>query len=173
MEKLDATDAHILDLLQREGRIKRKQVAEAVGLSLPAASERMRKLEERGVITGYHAALDARRLHLDVTAFVRVLSTGSEHYADFVEAVAAMDAVQELHSITGEGSHILKVRVRNTAALEQLLAAVQRLPGVRGTQTSLVLSTLKETGYLPAEPMTLYEPPANGQVANSQVANGD
>ncbi len=163
MEKLDAIDAQILDLLQRRGRIKRKDVADAVGLSLPSASERMRKLEERGVITGYHATLDARRLHVDITAFVRVLSTSSEHYGAFVEAVAAMDEVQELHSITGEGSHILKVRVRNTAALEALLARIQALPGVRGTQTSIVLSTLKETRYLPVAPQTLYEPAeANG-----------
>jgi Lrp/AsnC family leucine-responsive transcriptional regulator len=162
VEKLDAIDAQILDLLQRRGRIKRTDIAEAVGLSIPSVSERMRKLEERGVVTGYHAALDPRRLHLDITAFVRVLSTGSEHYADFIEAVTALDEVQELHSITGEGSHMLKVRARNTAALEQLLAVVQRLPGVRGTQTSIVLSTLKETRYLPVEPMTLYEPEPNG-----------
>ena len=162
MEKLDATDAHILDLLQRDGRIKRKDVAEAVGLSLPSASERMRKLEERGVVTGYHATLDAKRLGVDVTALVRVSVDGSEHYPAFVEAVAAMDAVQELHSITGEGSHLLKVRVRNTSGLEALLGQIQALPGVRGTQTSIVLSTLKETRYLPAEPMALYHPEPNG-----------
>jgi Lrp/AsnC family transcriptional regulator, leucine-responsive regulatory protein len=157
MEKLDATDAHILDLLQKDGRIKRKDVADAVGLSLPSASERMRKLEERGVVTGYHATLDAKRLGVDVAAFVRVSVDGSEHYPAFIAAVSAMDAVQELHSITGEGSHLLKVRVRNTSALEQLLGQLQALPGVRGTQTSIVLSTLKETRYLPAEPMALYE----------------
>lgn len=162
MERLDATDAHILDLLQKEGRIKRNQIAEAVGLSLPSASERMRKLEERGVITGYHATLDAKRLGVDVTAFVRVSVDGSEHYPAFIAAVEAMDEVQELFSITGEGSHLLKVRVRNTSALEQLLARLQALPGMRGTQTSLVLSSLKETRYLPVAPMTLYHHEANG-----------
>ena len=165
MEKLDATDAHILDLLQRDGRIKRKDVAEAVGLSLPSASERMRKLEERGVITGYHATLDAKRLGVDVTAFVRVGVDGSEHYPAFLAAAEAMDAVQELHAITGEGSHLLKVRVPSTSALEQLLARIQALPGVRGTQTSIVLSTQKETRYLPVAPMTLLHPEPNGAAA--------
>jgi Lrp/AsnC family leucine-responsive transcriptional regulator len=162
MEKLDATDVLILHLLQTDGRVKRKDIAEAIGLSLPSASERMRKLEERGVITGYHATLDAKRLGVDVTAFVRVSVDGSEHYPAFIAAVTAMDEVQELHSITGEGSHLLKVRVRNTSALEKLLARIQALPGARGTQTSIVLSALKETRYLPVEPMTLYHPEPNG-----------
>lgn len=154
MDRLDATDLRILDLLQADGRMKRTDVAEAIGLSLPSASERMRKLEERGYISGYHATVDARRLGIDVTAFVRVLSTSSEHYDDFVAAVVAMPEVLELHSITGEGSHIVKLRCADTAALEALLARLQALPGVRGTQTSIVLSTKKETRHLapPARP---------------------
>ena len=155
MEKLDAIDVQILDLLQHRGRIKRTEIAEAVGLSIPSVSERMRKLEARGVIEGYHAVVDARRLGRDIAAFVRVRSTGSEHYPAFIKAVTGMDEVQELHSVTGGGSHLLKVRVANTAALEALLGAIQALPGVRGTETSLVLSTKKETRYLLAEPMTL------------------
>lgn len=152
MDPLDDTDAHILDLLQADGRRKRTAIAEAVGLSLPSASDRVRKLEERGLITGYHAVVDARALGRDVTAFVRVLSAGSEHYAAFVDAVVAMDEVLELHSITGEGSHMIKARVRDTAALEGLLGRLQALPGVRGTQTSIVLSTRKETRALRARP---------------------
>lgn len=155
MEKIDEIDAQILHLLQTEGRIKRKDMAEAVGLSIPSVSDRMRKLTERGVLVGYHADVDAKRLGHDVAAFVWIQSTGSEHYAEFIEAVTEMEEVQELHAVTGDGSHVMKVRVRNTTALERLLARVQALPGVRGTRTSLVLSTLKETSYLRAEPMTL------------------
>ena len=155
MEKLDAIDVQILDLLQKEGRIKRTAVAEAVGLSIPSVSDRMRKLEARGVVTGFAATVGAKRLGWDVTAFVFVQSVGSDHYPEFVEAVAALDEVQELHSVTGDGSHVLKVRVRNTTGLERLLAQLQAVPGVRGTRTSLVLSTHKETTYLPSEPMAL------------------
>jgi Lrp/AsnC family leucine-responsive transcriptional regulator len=161
MDRIDATDATILHLLQTDGRIKRTEIAEAVGLSLPSVSDRMRKLEERGVIEGYYAVVDAKRLHRDLTAFVRVVSTSSTHYDEFISVVSAMEEVQELHSITGDGSHILKVRVRNTAALEKLLGRLQAVPGVRGTRTSLVLSTLKESRYLRAEPMTLAEPDAS------------
>ncbi|MGB3543340.1 Lrp/AsnC family transcriptional regulator [Rubrivirga sp.] len=155
MEKLDAIDVQILDLLQRRGRIKRTEIAEAVGLSIPSVSDRMRKLEARGVTTGFRATVDAKRLGWDVTAFVFVQSVGSDHYPEFIETVTALDEVQELHSVTGDGSHVLKVRVKNTTGLEQLLARLQGVPGVRGTRTSLVLSTHKETTYLPSEPMTL------------------
>lgn len=155
MERIDDIDAQILHLLQSEGRIKRTDIAEAVGLSIPSVSERMRKLTERGVITGTHATVNAKRLGHDVAAFVWIQSVGSEHYGAFIEAVTEMDEVQELHSVTGDGSHVMKVRVRNTTALEKLLARIQALPGVRGTRTSLVLSTWKETHYLRAEPMVL------------------
>jgi Lrp/AsnC family transcriptional regulator, leucine-responsive regulatory protein len=157
MDRIDEIDARMLELLQQDGRIKRNQIAEDVGLSVPSVSERMRKLEERGVVTGYHAVLDPKRLHVDITAFVRTSVDGSEHFAGFVETVSAMAEVQELHSITGEGSHILKVRTRNTGTLEQLLARLQRIPGVRGTQTSIVLTSHKETRTLPVAPMTLSE----------------
>lgn len=163
MDKIDEIDAQVLALVQAQGRIKRSDVAEHIGLSVPAASERMRKLEERGVVTGYHATLDAKRVGFDVSAFVRIVSTGSEHYDAFITAVTAMPEVLELHSITGEGSHMVKVRVRNTGALEKLLARLQALPGVRGTQTSLVLSSLKETAALPVEPMSLVPIHENGR----------
>jgi Lrp/AsnC family leucine-responsive transcriptional regulator len=158
VDRLDLIDTRILHLLQTDGRVKRTEIAEAVGLSLPAVSERMRKLEERGVVAGYHAVLDAKRLGVDVAAFVRVAVDGSANYDAFVAAAAAMPEVQEVHAITGEGSHLLKVRVRNTSALEALLGALQRLPGVHGTQTSIVLSTPKETRYVRVEPPAVPEP---------------
>jgi Lrp/AsnC family leucine-responsive transcriptional regulator len=154
---IDEIDAEILRLLQARGRMKRNAIAKKVDLSVSAVSERMRKLEERGVITGYHAVVDAKRLHLDITAFIRVSVDGSEHYDEFVERVTTMDQVLEAHSITGEGSHILKVRIRNTTALERLLAKIQALPGVSTTTSSIVLSTFKETRAIRAEPMELYD----------------
>ena len=83
----------------------------------------MRKLEERGVITGYHAVLDAKRLHYDITAFIRVMVDGSLHYPEFVEKAMAIPEVLEVHSITGEGSHILKIRTRNTLSVAGFSAA--------------------------------------------------
>ena len=154
-ERIDEIDVQILELLQTQGRIKRNRIAEAVGLSVPSVSERMRKLEERGVITGYHATVDAKRLHIDITVFIRVMVDGSEHYGGFVDRAVEAEEVQEVHSITGEGSHILKVRTRTTTSLERLLSEVQSWPGVRGTSTSIVLSTFKETRQVRPEPAEL------------------
>ncbi len=156
VDRIDEIDARILELLQERGRIKRNVIAEEVGLSLPSVSERMRKLEERGVITGYSAHLNPKRLHFDIAAFIRVRVDGSENYAVFVENACSLPEVLEVHSITGDGSHILKIRVRNTEALERLLFKIQRWAGVHGTLTSMVLSTFKETFKLPVEPTELY-----------------
>ena len=156
-ERIDEIDAKILELLQENGRMKRNAIAEVVGLSVPSVSERMRKLEERGVITGYHAVVDAKRLHHDITAFIRVTVDGSAHYPAFVEEVGALSEVLEVHSITGEGSHIVKIRTKNTTTLERLLSRLQSLSGVHGTSTSIVLSTFKETRTVEATPMELVE----------------
>lgn len=155
--QIDEIDAEILRLLQARGRMKRNAIAKKVDLSVSAVSERMRKLEERDVIVGYHAVVDPKRLRLDITAFIRVDVDGSEHYTTFVDAVTAMEAVLEVHSITGEGSHILKVRTRNTTTLERLLAQIQALPGVGSTTSSITLSTFKETRAVRTEPMELYD----------------
>lgn len=153
---IDEIDAEILRLLQARGRMKRNAIAKEVDLSVSAVSERMRKLEERNVITGYHAVVDAKRLHLDITAFIRVSVDGSEHFDEFVKRVTSIDEVLETHSITGEGSHVLKVRTRNTTSLERLLSRIQAMPGVTSTTSSLVLSTFKETRAVPTEPTKLY-----------------
>lgn len=157
MDRIDEIDVTMLELLQDNGRMKRNAIAEVVGLSVPSVSERMRKLEERGVITGYHAVVDGKRLHYDITAFIRVTVDGSDYYPGFVREMSVMSEVQEIHSITGEGTHILKIRTRNTTSLERLLSQIQALPGVHGTSTSIVLSSFKETRTLEARPMELVE----------------
>ncbi|GIV58896.1 MAG: AsnC family transcriptional regulator [Rhodothermaceae bacterium] len=158
MDRIDEIDVKILTLLQARGRMKRNRIAEEVGLSVPSVSERMRKLEERGVIQGYHAVVDPKRLHIDITAFIRVTVDGSSNYPAFVERARQLDEVLEVHSVTGEGSHILKVRTKNTTTLERLLSTIQSWPGVHGTSTSIVLSTYKETRALAVQPTELFYP---------------
>ncbi|ABC45804.1 Lrp/AsnC family leucine-responsive transcriptional regulator [Salinibacter ruber] len=155
--RIDEIDAKILELLQRDGRMQRSDVAEEVDLSISAVSERMRKLEERDVIEEYRAVVDAKRLRLDITAFIRVSVDGSEHYPNFVDQVEGMEQVLELHSITGAGSHLMKVRTTDTTALEGFLSDIQAISGVSKTTTSIVLSTFKEERTVPTEPMELYD----------------
>jgi Lrp/AsnC family leucine-responsive transcriptional regulator len=155
-DRIDEIDATILNLLQANGRMKRNAIAEVVGLSVPSVSERMRKLEERGVLVGYYATVDAKRLHFDITAFIRVMTEGSEQYPQLIDLAGEADEVLEIHSITGEGSHILKVRTHNTTSLERLLSRIQAWPGVTNTSTSIVLSTFKETRTVTVTPTELF-----------------
>lgn len=155
MERIDEIDAQILNLLQANGRMKRNRIAEEVGLSLPSVSERMRKLEDRGVITGYYAVVDHKRLHVDITAFILITVDGSENYDEFVRLASENEAILEVHLITGQGSHLLKVRTRDTTTLERFLLEIQSWPGVHGTSTSIVLSSYKETRYMKAMPTYL------------------
>ena len=142
---LDAVDLKILDNLQLNGRMRRNDLAEAVGLSLPSVSERMRKLEEAGFIVGYYAKLDAKKLGKDIMAFIFVQVDSSKHYQSFLDHASSNEEIIECHAVTGEGSHLLKIRTDNTSSLERLLGKIQTWPGVSGTRTHLVLSTSKET----------------------------
>jgi Lrp/AsnC family leucine-responsive transcriptional regulator len=145
MITLDEIDLKILKMLQENGRIKRNEIAQATGLSVPSVSERMKKLEDAGIIKGYTAILDSKKLGKDITAFVFVSIDSSKNYPLFIERVMDVDEILECHSITGEGSHLLKVKTENTSTLEKLLARIQSWPGVTGTRTNIVLSTIKET----------------------------
>ncbi|MBI5214636.1 MAG: Lrp/AsnC family transcriptional regulator [Ignavibacteriae bacterium] len=142
---LDEIDIKLLDSLQQNGRIKRNELAESVGLSLPSVSERLLKLENAGIIEGYYTKLDAKKLGKDITAFIFVSVDSSKHYQSFLDHAAHVDEIIECHAVTGEGSHIIKIRTENTSTLEKLLSKIQAWQGVIGTKTHLVLSSSKET----------------------------
>ena len=151
---LDEIDVAILNHLQDNGRAQRNKIAELVKLSVPSVSERMKKLEERGLIKGYHAILNDRDFNFDITAFLFVQVDGSENYPEFVRKVTNEPEVLECHSITGDGSHLLKIRTKNTSSFESLLSTIQSWDCVDKTRSNLVLSSFKETRTLPIEQAT-------------------
>lgn len=144
-KKLDPIDHRLLEILQKNARTKLNEMAQQLGLTIPTISERIQKLEERGFIKGYTAILDAKRLGKDITAFITVSIDSSKHYQMFMERARETEEILECHSVTGEGSHLLKVRAENTNSLEKLLSRIQSWPGVLSTKTSVVLSTIKES----------------------------
>jgi len=146
---LDDIDISILNHLQKDGRAQRNKIAEIVHLSVPSVSERMRKLEERNLIEGYNAIINAKEFHYDITAFIFVEVDGSTNYPKFVEKSVRESEVLECHSITGDGSHILKIRTKNTASFERLLSKIQSWDGVKKTRSNIVLSSFKETREIP------------------------
>lgn len=148
---MDATDLRLLDLLQSNGRATQLELAKAVGLSQPAVAERIRKLEERGVITGYAARVDAVQLGVDITAFIGVGIEHPKFFDGFAKKVKNLDEVLECHRVVGEDSYVLKVKTRNTRTLDRLLVEVLRtIPGVTRTHTTIVLASIKEESHVHA-----------------------
>ncbi|ASC73473.1 Leucine-responsive regulatory protein [Halomicronema hongdechloris C2206] len=147
---LDTLDVKILNYLLQQGRITWAELAAQIGISAPAAADRVRKLEDRGVIQGYTACLDAERVGHSLTAFIAVTLERPEHRATFLERVHASAAIQECHHVTGDDDYLLKVRCRHTRHLEHLISdSLKSLPGILRTRTTIVLSTVKETAALP------------------------
>ncbi len=142
---LDDLDIKILNILQKNGRTKRNEIAEAVGLSIPSVSERLHKLEERGVIEGYYTKVNKKAFGYDIMAYILVTMESSKHYKSFIPRIEKTPQIIECHSVLGEGSHLLKAIVKKTESLENLLSEIQSWPGVISTKTTFVLSTIKET----------------------------
>ncbi len=153
---LDDLDHRLLDLLQRDGRATQLELSRAVGLSQPAVAERIRKLEERGVITGYTARVDATKLGKDITAFIGVSVEHPKYFESFAKKVLALPDILECHRVAGQDSYILKVKTANTRSLDSLLVETLRtIPGVTRTQTTIVLSSIKEDTHVRVPPEQL------------------
>ena len=148
---LDIIDRKIVSILQTNGRSHLGQIAKSVDLSAPAIMERIKKLEARGIIKGYQAVLDGKKLGKDITGFISVSIGHQRHIATFSSHMLEQGDVQECHHVTGEESFILKVKCNDTTALERLLAEIRSMEGVTHTVTKVVLSTLQETQRIQLE----------------------
>ena len=142
---LDELDIKILNILQQKGRTKRNELAEVVGLSIPSISDRLHKLEEKGIIEGYYTKLNKKSFGYDIMVYILVMMESSKHYKGLIARVEKIPSIIECHSVLGEGSHLLKAIVKNSESLEKLLGDIQSWPGVMSTKTTFVLSTIKET----------------------------
>lgn len=142
---IDLIDLKILSILQNNGRTRLADIAEVVDLSAPAVMERVKKLEGGGIIKGYQAVVDGKKVGKDITAFIGV-SIGNQRDMDkFATQMLQRHDVLECHHVTGDESFILKVKSANTGSLERLLGEIRSVEGVTGTVTKVVLSSAKET----------------------------
>lgn len=147
---MDSIDLKVVYHLMRFGRMTWSELAGVLSLSSPAAADRVRRLEERGVITGYAAQVAPESLGLELLAFIFVSLDHPVHCDGFIDRIRALPEVQECHHLAGDDDYILKVRCRHTRHLEYLISQqLKRLPGVARTRTAIALSTLKETTLLP------------------------
>ncbi len=151
---LDEKDARILEVLQKDGRTTNVELARAVELTPSTTLDRVRKLEERGLIKGYTAILDPHALDLGLVAFIFVRVDDRDDILgraeSTAEALSRLPSVLELHHLAGEDCFLLKVRARDTDDLYRMLRDdIGRFKAIRATRTTIVLKTVKENSVLP------------------------
>ena len=141
--KIDKTDKKILDILQQDGRVSASSIAIDLDISIPTVTDRIKKLQDSGIIKGIHAVLDPKPLGLDVAAIITLISESSVHYKEVTQEAEKTPEVLQCLSTTGKGSHMLFVVTRNSSTLEELLREIQSWPGIIRTETQIVLSDYK------------------------------
>jgi Lrp/AsnC family leucine-responsive transcriptional regulator len=139
--EFDAVDRSILAILLSDGRASHAGIAKRVGLSAPAVGERVKKLEQAGVIRGYHAEVDPHALGLTIAAFVAIAPQPRKPAQQLVARLLEFPEIEELHAVAGTYAFIAKVRVPSTAALDAFLDRLFMLEGVERTETTMVLRT--------------------------------
>jgi Lrp/AsnC family leucine-responsive transcriptional regulator len=137
---VEDVDRAIVAALSADGRRSFTDLSRETGLSVSAVHQRVRRLEQRGVIRGYRAVTDAEELGLSLTAFVSITPIDPAAPDDAPDRLAHLNAIEACHSVAGDESYILKVRVRSPSALETLLQDIRAAANV-STRTSVVLST--------------------------------
>ena len=136
---LDRRDLDILGMLQREGRATYAEIAKHVGLSPSSVHQRVRKLEQSGIIRGYRAVLNLEEVGLFVTALVSITPLDPKQPDDLPDRVMELPEVEDCFSVAGDENYVLKVRTRTTTDLEDLLRRLREKGGVQ-TRTTVVLS---------------------------------
>lgn len=137
---MEDLDRRIVDLLRSDGRMSYTDLGKAMGLSTSAVHQRVRRLEERGVITGYAAVVDPTALDLPLTAFISITPLDPAAPDDIPERLRDFVELEACHSVAGDENYILKARVRAPGDLEELLARIRATANV-ATRTTVVLST--------------------------------
>ena len=138
--ELEATDRKIVELLADDGRMSFTDLGKATGLSTSAVHQRVKRLEQRGLIRGYGASVDHEQLGLPLTAFISIRPIDPSQPDDSPERLRSVAEIESCWSVAGDESYILKVRVARPSDLEELLARVRAAANV-STRTTIVLST--------------------------------
>ena len=150
---LDDIDRKILEILQADGRTTNVDLARQVGMAPSAVFERVRRLEQRGVITGYAARVNPKAVDRPLLAYVLVRSDERIGTSSSGEALAKLPEVLEVHHVAGQDSYLVKVRVKDPEALGKLLRdRFGAIESVRSTQSIIALDTFKDTWALSIDP---------------------
>lgn len=147
---INTNDLKIVDRLMKNARATWAELGGLIGLSGPAAAERVHKLEESNVIRGYSVLVDPEAVGFGLAAFIAVTLAVPANRSAFLSQLAEMPEVLECHHVAGDEDYLLKVRCRSTSHLETVISEkIKGIPGVMRTKTTIVLSTVKESIQLP------------------------
>ncbi|NIJ50848.1 Lrp/AsnC family transcriptional regulator [Dyadobacter arcticus] len=150
--KLDQIDRKVLEILQTNAKITNAQLSKEIGLSPAPTLERVKKLEQSGIIKSYHAQLEPEKVGLGVSTFVQISLVGHRKAVteSFVEKIQAIPEVIECHHITGTGDFLLRVISKDISTYQKLmLEKINEIEEVASTQTMVILSTFKESKVMP------------------------
>jgi Lrp/AsnC family transcriptional regulator, leucine-responsive regulatory protein len=155
--KFDQIDRNILDILQSNAKITNAQLSKEIGLSPAPTLERVKKLENQGVIVSYHAKLNLQEIGLGVSTFVQVTLVGhkKDYISRFVERINEIPEVVECHHITGQGDFILKIVSADITSYQKLmLEVISEIPEIDNMQSIIILSTFKDSKVMPIPDVT-------------------
>ena len=147
---LDDTDIHILQLMQKNARISNADLARELSMAPSAVLERVKKLEQKKVITGYFTQINPAAVQQKLLAFILIRSSeGFTCSSKTAQALSKIPEVQEVHHIAGEDCFLVKVRTEDSASLMNLMrSSLQKIPNIASTKTTIVLETVKEQQQL-------------------------
>jgi Lrp/AsnC family transcriptional regulator, leucine-responsive regulatory protein len=148
VRSLDKLDRKILQLLQQDGRMSMKDLAEQVGLSITPTTERVKRMERDGVISGYHARLNPAALGATLLVFVEITlnQKSASHFEQFRREVLRIPEVQECHLVSGDFDYLIKARIHEMAEYRKLLGdMLLNLPGAAQSKSYVVMEEIKET----------------------------
>ena len=138
---IDTKDKLIIDELVNSGREPASSIADKIDLSVPSVIERIKKMQDADIISGFKAVINYKKLGYDVAALITVISESSSNYSDIVEKSKNMSEVVRCFATTGSGSHVILVNAKDTDSLEKILRNIQGWPEVKRTETQIILST--------------------------------
>jgi Lrp/AsnC family leucine-responsive transcriptional regulator len=150
---MDETDLTILSLLQPNSFLTNTELSKKIGMAPSAVLERIKKLEQKGIIEGYPTRIKPEAVDLTLLAFIFVKTSEGPGNASVAKQLAKLPEVLELHHIAGEDCYIVKVRTKNPQSLIHLMREKFKIPNLLSTKTTIVLETLKETNQLPIPKM--------------------
>ena len=140
---IDDKDQKILDILMASAREPASSISEKIGISVPTVIDRIKKLQDSGIIKGFTTIIDSKKIGLDVSAIITIISESSLKYNLFIESAKKEKDIDKCFTTTGNGSHVLLVNTKNTESLEKLLRNIQQWPGVSRTETQIILTSYK------------------------------